>query len=272
MAHRRTTKVVLITGASAGIGAGLAREYARRGAWLVLLARRQERLEVLAEELRAMGSLVLPLGGDVTRDGEVEAAVEEAVKAFGRLDVAVANAGFGVTGRVERLTLDDFRRQFETNVFGVLRTVHAALPALRDSRGTLAIMGSVSGHLASPGAAPYCMSKFAVRALAESLRGELRPAGVAVVLLSPGFVDSDIRRTNNQGRVKEDAPDPVPAWLRMDTARACRIMLRAIERRRPEVVVTTHGKLAVFCSRHLPRLTRYVGSRTSGPPRPRWDT
>lgn len=272
MTRRPHPKVVLITGASAGLGAGLAREYGRRGAAVVLVARRLERLAALAEEVCTLGGHALAVAGDVTRDGDMEAAVDRALEQFGRLDTAIANAGFGVTGRVERLALEDFRRQFETNVFGVLRTVKAVLAPLAATRGTLALMGSVSGHLASPGAAPYCMSKFAVRALAESLRGELRPRGVAVVLLSPGFVDSDIRRTNNQGRVREDAPDPVPAWLRMGTAKACRIMVRGIERRRAEVVVTAHGKLAVLCARHLPRLTRFVGSRTSGPPRPKWDT
>lgn len=272
MAHGPHTKVVLITGASSGIGAGLAREYARRGASLVLLARRLERLEFLADEVRSLGGRAVAVASDVTRDGDVDAAVRAALEHFGQLDTAIANAGFGVTGRVAKLELADFRRQFETNVFGVLRTVKAVLPALTARAGTLALMGSVSGHLASPGAAPYCMSKFAVRALAESLRGELRPARVAVVLLSPGFVDSDIRRTNNLGRVREEAADPVPQWLRMSTAKACRIMVRGIERRRAEVVVTAHGKLAVFCTRHLPRLTRFVSSRVSGPPRPKWDT
>ncbi len=272
MTHAINTKVVFITGASAGIGAGLAREYGRRGAAVVLVARRLERLTALAEEVRGLGGQALVVAGDVTRDGDMERAVAATLDRFGHLDTAIANAGFGVTGRVERLTLEDFHRQFETNVFGVLRTVKAVLAPLGASRGTLAVMGSVSGHLASPGAAPYCMSKFAVRALAEALRGELRPAGVAVVLLSPGFVDSDIRRTNNQGRVREDAADPVPAWLRMPTAKACRIMVRGIERRRAEVVITAHGKLAVFCARHVPRLTRFVAGRTSGPPRPKWDT
>lgn len=271
MAQRKQSKVVLITGASAGIGAGLAREYARRGADLVLAARRLARLEGLADEVQALGGRAVGVACDVTRDGDVERAVQVGLDHFGRLDVVVANAGFGVTGRVTNLTLEDFRRQFETNVFGVLRTVLASADALAARGGTLALMGSVSGHLASPGAAPYCMSKFAVRALAEALRGELRPRGVAVVLLSPGFVDSDIRRTNNQGRVREEAEDPVPAWLRMSTAKACRIMVRAIEGRRAEVVVTSHGKVAVFLSRHFPRLTRFLAGRVSGPPRPKWD-
>jgi NAD(P)-dependent dehydrogenase (short-subunit alcohol dehydrogenase family) len=116
------TLTVMITGASSGIGAALAREFAERGARLVLVARRTERLVALASELRAGGSEVLVCAGDVTRDGDLERATEQAQKTFGVLDVVVANAGFGVQGRLTRLSLDDVRRQFETNVFGVLRT------------------------------------------------------------------------------------------------------------------------------------------------------
>ena len=159
--------VVFITGASSGIGEALAREWARRGADLALAARRVDRLERLAAELEAQHArrpLVIPC--DVTRDGDLERAVARTLEAFGRLDVAVANAGFGVVGPVASLTLEDYRRQFETNVFGVLRTVYATLPALRASRGRLAIIGSVSGYLGMPGTSAYAMSKFAVRALA----------------------------------------------------------------------------------------------------------
>ncbi|HEX5814554.1 MAG TPA: SDR family NAD(P)-dependent oxidoreductase, partial [Methylomirabilota bacterium] len=147
------------------MGAALAREFARRGADVVLAARRVDRLDALAQDLERRGRRALAVACDVTRDGDVERAVAAARAAFGRLDVVVANAGFGVVGAVERLTLDDYRRQFETNVFGVLRTVRAALPELKRTAGRLAIVGSVSGHVATPGSSPYAMSKFAVRAL-----------------------------------------------------------------------------------------------------------
>ena len=110
-------KVALITGASSGIGAGMAREYARRGADVVLTARRWERLEALALEVRARGRRALTVRCDVTRDGDLEAAVAEALDEFGRIDWVVANAGFGVAGAVHKLELEDFRRQFETNSF-----------------------------------------------------------------------------------------------------------------------------------------------------------
>jgi len=128
---------------------------------VVLAARRVDRLEALAQDLERSGRRALAVACDVTRDGDVERAVAAARAAFGRLDVVVANAGFGVVGPVERLTLDDYRRQFETNVFGVLRTVRAALPELKRTTGRLAIVGSVSGHVATPGSSPIRAARWA---------------------------------------------------------------------------------------------------------------
>jgi short-subunit dehydrogenase len=269
-------KVAFLTGASSGIGAALARELARQGCDLALVARRKDRLDAVAREIEGLGRKALALGGDVTRDGDLEAAVARAVAALGRIDVAVANAGFGVVGPVEELALADFRRQFETNVFGVLRTVHATLSELQRTKGRLAILGSVAGWLATPGAAPYAMSKFAVRALARSLGFELRASGVSVTHVSPGFVESEIRNVDNEGRLQaEPSAGGPPAWLVMPAERAARKIVRAIECRRREIVVTGHGKFAVFLERHMPWLVSLLIARTGvrsrrepGPPPP----
>jgi NAD(P)-dependent dehydrogenase (short-subunit alcohol dehydrogenase family) len=246
------TPVVLITGASSGIGEALALEYARRGADLVLLARRADRLAAVAKEAEAHGHRALTLECDVTSEDAVRAAVERAEREFSRVDVVIANAGFGVSGRIETLSMDDFRRQFETNVFGVIRTVHASLDALKRSKGRLAIVSSVAGYVASPGMSPYAMSKFAVRALADSIREELRPHGISVTTIAPGFVDSEIRRVDRGGVFRPETPEPVPAWLRVRTDVAARHIIRAIDRRRPEAVITGHGKLMVQLARHAP--------------------
>jgi short-subunit dehydrogenase len=263
-------QVVLITGASAGIGAALAREFARQGADVALLARRADRLAALAREIESAGRRALVLTADVTVDGDLERAVAATRSAFGRLDVAVANAGFGVVGPVESLTLDDYRRQFETNVFGVLRTVQATLGPLKAARGRLAIIGSVAGHIATPGSSPYSMSKFAVRALADALGHELASSGVSVTLISPGFVESEIRRVDNTGVFRIEARESVPAWLIVPAARAARPIVRAIARRRREVVITGHGKMGVFLQRHAPWLVgaiiRVMGVRSRPEP------
>jgi short-subunit dehydrogenase len=111
------------------------------------------------------------------------------------------------------------------------------------------------------------MSKFAVRAFAESIHDELAVSGVSVTLVSPGFIDSDIRRVDNHGKLHQDAPDPVPAWLRMPAGRAARTIVRAIRRRPREVVVTAHGKALVVLYRYAPSLLRFLMARSGAPKR-----
>jgi NAD(P)-dependent dehydrogenase (short-subunit alcohol dehydrogenase family) len=227
----------------------------------VLTGRRVDRLHALAQELTARGGRALALACDVTADGDLEHAVAAARDVFGRLDVVVANAGFGVVGPVQALTLDDYRRQFETNVFGVVRTAHATLGELKKTRGRFVIIGSVSGHVGVPGSSAYSMSKFAVRGFAASLGHELAPHGVAVTLISPGLVDSEIRHVDNQGVLSETVPDPIPRWLIVPTAVAARQIVRAIARRRREAVITGHGRITVFLQRHAPGLVDWIVRR-----------
>jgi short-subunit dehydrogenase len=247
-------KVALVTGASAGIGAALARELARQGAHLVLTARRLDRLEALASELSVNGRQVLVSACDVSRDGQIEQAVSLAHERFGRIDLVIANAGFGVVGHVEKLSLDDYRRQLETNVYGVLRTVKATIADLKKTKGQLAIVGSVNGYVTLPGSSPYSMSKFAVRALSESLYYELAPSGVSVTHIAPGFVTTEIRQVDNTGRWHPGARDKVPAWIQMSAPKAARAIVRGIARRRREAVITGHGKIIVLFYRHCPWL------------------
>ncbi|MCD4750998.1 MAG: SDR family NAD(P)-dependent oxidoreductase [Thermoanaerobaculales bacterium] len=254
-------KVALITGASSGIGAALAREYGRLGAEVVLSARRVDRLESLVEELEASGCSALAVPCDVTRDGDPERAVEAAIERFGRIDHVQANAGFGVAGWFHKLGVEDYRRQFDTNVFGVIRTVGAVREALIESRGCLALMGSVNSYVALPGTSPYSMSKHAVMALAGSLRHEFGVHGVSVTLVAPGFVDSEIRQVDNQGRHTGNTVDPIPDWLRMDAMTAARKIVRGVSRRRRVVLVTGHGKAIVFLQRHFPGFTEFLVRR-----------
>ena len=256
--------VVLITGASSGIGAALALEWARRGARVALAARRIEKLEGLAREIEGQGGEALGLACDVTKDGDPARAVAEVVARWGRLDVVVANAGFGVAGRLEKLSVEDYRRQFETNFFGLLATAKAALPELKRSRGRLALVGSVSGLIGTPATSAYSASKFAVRGLALSLRPELAPLGISVTHIAPGFVTSEIRFKDNRGVLHEGARDPVPAWLVVPADRAAREIVRAVDRRAREQVVTFHGKVFVFVERFFPWVTGLLSSRFGG--------
>jgi len=276
MAGRFQGSSVFITGASSGIGEALARAFALEGARLALAARRLERLESVRQELMPAAAEVLAVPCDVTSRPSLDAAVAQTAEAFGGIDVAVANAGFGVTGFFQDLSTADFRRQFETNVFGLLDTVYAVLPHVRASKGRLALISSVSGRVGSPASSPYVASKFAVTGLAESIYYDLRADGVSVTCIEPGFVESKIRMTDNAGRFHEDWNDPVPPWLVVPRDRAARAIVSAIYKRKPEAVITGHGKLAVWSARHFPRTVRFIqrqavqrmpGEQVAGPTR-----
>jgi short-subunit dehydrogenase len=251
-------KIVLITGASSGLGAALGRAFARRGAAVALLARRADRLKVLAAGIRKTGGRAVAVPCDVTQDASVRRAARRVRATLGSPHIVVANAGFEVTGPFERLMLDDYRRQFETNVFGVLRTVYATIADLKRTRGHLVFIGSVLGHIALPGTTAYAMSKFAVTALAEGLRFELRPAHVTVVLIAPGNVTTDIRKVDNADRLHPDLADPIPAWLRIPADRAAEQILAAVSRGQRERVLTKVAKVAVTVQRHVPELVSFV--------------
>jgi short-subunit dehydrogenase len=162
---------------------------------------------------------------------------------------------------MEKLSLEDYRRQFETNVFGVLSTIKATQGDLIASSGCLAIIGSVNGYVAQPGLSAYSMSKFAVHGLADALRHELRPHGVAVVHIVPGFIDTEIRKVDNKGVYHPEARDRVPPRLCMSAEKAARQIADAIFNRQNTRVITGLGKVSVFMQRHIPALLSFFVSR-----------
>lgn len=266
-----TDKNVLITGASSGIGRALALEFSRAGARVALLARRTERLEEVVSQLKSTGKDALAFTADVTKEADIAAAVAQVKAKWGHLDIVVANAGFGVAGNFERLTDEDYQRQFDINLFGVIRTLRATLPALKESRGVFAAVGSVMGFISMPGQSPYGMSKFAVRAFCQSLRGELAPHGVSVVHIAPGFISTEIRQVNNLGKHLAGNPDPIPARLRLSAEAAAVQIVRGIARRRREIVITKVGKILVRLVGYCPGLVGWAMLRfkVKGRPEPK---
>jgi NAD(P)-dependent dehydrogenase (short-subunit alcohol dehydrogenase family) len=243
--HRFEGLVVLITGASSGIGAAMAREFARDGAHTVLVARRVERIEALAAELTAGGRRSMAVAGDVTRDGDMERAVELARQEFGHLDVLVANAGILVRGPILTLTLDDYRRQLETNTFGALRIVMAGLPALQETRGRIVLIGSLIGMVSIPGGTPYCMSKFALNGLSDGLCHELAPYGISVTHIMSGFVDTEIYTNAPLRR-------PPHKWIVLTADQAAKRVVTAVFRRKRSLLLPWPTKMAIFLQRHFP--------------------
>ncbi|HLI31284.1 MAG TPA: SDR family NAD(P)-dependent oxidoreductase [Solirubrobacteraceae bacterium] len=191
-------KVVIVTGASSGIGEATAIACAREGAAVALGARRLERLEALAERLRAAGGRALAIQADVADEGQAQALVQRTRAELGRIDVLVNNAGLMLLGAIEGADTEQWRRMIAVNVFGVLYCTHAVLPQMRaQGSGHIVTVSSVAGRVARAGAGVYNLTKFGVGAFCESLRQELAPAGIRVSLIEPGVVATELAGHNS---------------------------------------------------------------------------
>jgi NADP-dependent 3-hydroxy acid dehydrogenase YdfG len=178
-------KVVIVTGASSGVGEAAARLFARRGAKVVLAARTADKIETLARET---GGLAVPT--DVTRRSDLESLVEKTIAAHGHLDVVVNNAGFNSRGDLDTLTLDAIEAVIDTNLKAPLLLTRIAMPHLRKSRGVVINVASIAGHVPLPGESPYCASKWGLRGFTFAVREELRNDGVALCAVSPGPIET----------------------------------------------------------------------------------
>jgi clavulanate-9-aldehyde reducatase len=197
-------KVAVVTGASSGIGEATALALAREGASLVLGARREDRLNALAERISADGGRALPRGVDLTDEAEARAFVQGARDELGRLDILVNNAGVMLLGPVAGADTADWRRMIEVNLLGLLWCTHAALPHMAESGGgDIVNLSSVAGRRATAGAAVYNMTKFGVHAFSEALRQEALHAGVRVTVVAPGFVETELQGYNTNPVVQQ---------------------------------------------------------------------
>jgi NADP-dependent 3-hydroxy acid dehydrogenase YdfG len=186
-------KIVVVTGASSGLGEATARLLSAQGATVVLGARRADRLQLLAKDLQARGGKALALTTDVTRREQVKALVDSAVQTYGRIDVMINNAGLMPQAPLERLKVDEWDRMIDVNIKGVLYGIAAALPHMqRQKAGHFINVSSVAGHRVGPGFAVYAATKYAVRALSEGLRQEVKPYNIRTTVISPGAVATEL--------------------------------------------------------------------------------
>jgi short-subunit dehydrogenase len=215
-------KVVLITGASSGIGRGVAVELARRGAAAGLLARRAELLHEVVAEIEANGGRALALTCDVTNAAAVRAAADQLSTSFGPIDVLVANAGVASADQAEELEAEQIAGLINVNVIGVVNSVTAVLGGMvARGRGQLVAISSLAAYRGLPKSAAYCASKAAVSAFFESLRLDLEPKGIAVTIIHPGFIKTPL----TAGRKAQ-----MPFLMELDDA--VEKIVRAIEKRK----------------------------------------
>jgi NADP-dependent 3-hydroxy acid dehydrogenase YdfG len=193
MENKIAGKVVVITGASSGLGEAAARLLSAEGASVVLGARRADRLQSLADELNHNGGKALAVATDVTDREQVKRLVDTAVQKFGRIDVMINNAGIMPRAPLERLTINDWDRTIDVNIKGVLYGIAAALPHMMQQKsGQMIFVSSVAGHKIGPDFAVYAATKHAVRALAEGFRQEVKPYNIRTTIISPGAVDTEL--------------------------------------------------------------------------------
>ena len=241
----------------------MALEWARRGADVAVSARREGKLREVADEIEALGQSALVVPCDVTEETALEAAVQQIVEHFGKLDVAIANAGFGAIGKIEELDAETWRRQLDVNVVGLTQTVRHALPELRKTGGRIGLVGSVASMTTLPNTGAYSASKAAVRTIGQALSMELKDSRVTCTTIHPGLVESEIARVDNENRHDPSRAEKRNQDLMWPTDRAARVMVDAIERRKREYVFTGHGKIMAFLCRHAPGVMHHVLKRFS---------
>ena len=196
MSNNIEGKVVVITGASSGLGAATARHLSAQGAIVALGARRADRIEALAEELIRNGGKAIALVTDVTRHEDVKALVDAAVQAFGRIDVMINNAGLMPHSPLERLKIEDWNQTIDVNIKGVLYGIAAALPYMKQQKsGHIINVSSVAGRSVRPGSAVYAATKSAVLMISEGLRQEVKPYDIRTTVVSPGAIDTELPNT-----------------------------------------------------------------------------
>lgn len=246
-------KVVVITGASSGIGRALAKEFASKGARLSLGARRTDLLEELRAELPETEILILKT--DVSLEDDCRKLMEETIHRFGQIDVLINNAGISMRALFEELDLKVIRQLMDVNFYGTVYCSKYALPHLLKTKGSLVGVISIAGYVGLPGRTGYSASKFAIRGFLDTLRIENLKKGLHVLVAAPGFTASEVRKValTNDGSQQGETPRNED---KMMSAEECALhIVRAVEKRKRELILTfTEGKLTVFLGKFFPSL------------------
>lgn len=245
-------KVVVITGATSGIGAACAYAFGREGAKLAITGRNAEKLEVERKILDEAGFDVLAILADAGSESDNQKMAEEVLSKYGKIDILINNAGISMRALFQDLDLEVFRKVMDTNFWGTVYATKFCLPSIMANKGSIIGISSINGYRGTPARTAYTASKYAMNGFFESLRTEVMHRGVHVLVASPGFTASNIRSnalTANGTTQGESPRDEANMMSPEDVAQA---ILKATKKRKRDLVLTTQGKLAVFLNKWIP--------------------
>lgn len=264
-------KVIILTGASSGIGLASAELFGRLGARLVLAARRASLLEEIAARIRQESAAeVLCVPTDVTVEEQCRNLVEKTLEHFGRIDILVNNAGLSMRAMFRDVDLDVLRRLMDVNFWGTVYCTKYALPALLESKGTVAGIISIAGYSALPARTGYSSSKYAVRGFLDSLRIEHMKDGLNVLAFAPNYVASDVRKSALVADGSSQGETPLHEDGLMSAETCAKHLARALSHRRSRVTLTFLGKLTAAGRQIIPQLDdiityRYISREKNSP-------
>lgn len=246
-------KVVIITGASSGIGRALAKEFAAKGAKLSLGARRTELLEELKQELT--GTEILITQTDVSKEDDCKNLIEATIERYGSIDVLINNAGISMRALFEEVELNVIRQLMDVNFYGTVYCSKYALPYLLKTKGSLVGVISIAGYVGLPGRTGYSASKFAIRGFLDTIRIENLKKGLHVLVAAPGFTASEVRKVALTNDGSQQGETPRNEDKMMSAEECARHIVKAVEKRKRELILTfVEGKLTVFLGKFFPSL------------------
>ena len=246
-------KVVIITGASSGIGKALAYEFAFHGCKLVLAARRIEMLEIIKEELALAEVLIQQT--DVSIEADCKRLINAAIERFGKIDILINNAGISMRAVFEDVELDVLRKIMDVNFWGTVYCTKYALPWLLQSKGSLVGIISIAGYIGLPGRTGYSASKFAMRGFLNTVRTENLKNGLHVLVAAPGFTTSEVRKAALTANGSLQGGTPRNEEKMMTAEECARHIVHAVQKRKRQLILTfVEGKLSVFLSKFFPAL------------------
>ncbi|MBK7888102.1 MAG: SDR family oxidoreductase [Bacteroidetes bacterium] len=252
-------KTVIITGAGSGIGKACAVAFAKAGYQVVIGGRRLDKLDAVADDLIRNGHQVLSVQCDVSKEEDCRKLVDETVKRFGAVDVLINNAGISMRALFADLDLNVLRKVMDTNFWGAVYCTKFALPHLLKSKGSVVGISSIAGKKGLPGRTGYSASKFALEGFLETLRTENLKNDLHVLVACPGFTASDIRTSALAADGSQQGESPREESGMMSSEEVAENILKAVQNRKRDLVLSFNGKLTVFLNKFIPgRLDKMV--------------